>query len=117
MVRTASFNAATCTFSVPARTGAVFWAVRPAAEQLALLKGEVDKLVAAGALSGGQGNALKTKLNAAIQKLQQGQTGPAANQVQAFINQVQDLVSNGVLTAEQGQALIADAQAAVAAMQ
>ncbi|HEX7185941.1 MAG TPA: pullulanase-type alpha-1,6-glucosidase, partial [Thermoanaerobaculia bacterium] len=90
VVRTASFNAGTCTFSVPARTAAVFWVVRPAAEQLALLSGEIDDLVAAGGLSHGQGNALKAKLSAALQKVQQGQNGPAANQVQAFISQVQD---------------------------
>ncbi|HEX7184124.1 MAG TPA: hypothetical protein VF756_20000, partial [Thermoanaerobaculia bacterium] len=74
-------------------------------------------LVAAGGLSHGQGNALKAKLSAALQKVQQGQNGPAANQVQAFISQVQDLVSDGVLTAEQGQALIADAQAILNALQ
>jgi pullulanase-type alpha-1,6-glucosidase len=116
VVRTASFTAGTCTFDVPARTAAVFWAVRPAIEQLTLLAGSVDQLVAEGVLNGGQGNALNAKLSAAIQKLQQGQTGPAANQVQAFINQVMDLVNDGVLTAEQGQDLIADAQGAVAAM-
>ncbi len=117
VVRTASFNAATCTFNVPERTAAVFWAVRPAADQLALLVGSVDELMAAGVLNGGQGNALKAKLNTALQKLQQGQSGPAANQVQAFINQVQAFVSAGILTAEQGQALIADAQGVLEAMQ
>ena len=72
--------------------------------------------VSAGALNGGQGNALKAKLNAALQKLNQGQTGPAASQVQAFINQVNDLVAKGILTADQGQDLIADAQGVLEAM-
>ena len=53
---------------------------------------------------------------AALQKLNQGQTGPAANQVQAFINQVTDLVAKGILTADQGQDLIADAQGVLEAM-
>ena len=111
LVRTASFDAATCTFSVPARTAAVFWATRPAAQQLALLAAEIDGLVADGTLDHGQGRALKAKLEAAQKKLRQGHDGPAAHQVGAFIHQVEALAAAGVLSPERAGDLIADAEA------
>ena len=116
VVRTASFTAAACTFSVPARTAAVFWATRPAIEQLTLLVGEVDKLVAAGVLNGGQGNALRAKLNAAIQKVQQDQSLVAALQVKAFMLQVRAFTLVRILSAEQGEGLITDAEAVLEAL-
>jgi hypothetical protein len=89
----------------------VFWERRPVDEQLTLLIGEVNELVAAGVLNAGQGNALRTKLENARTKLP---SSKAASQIQAFINQVQDLAADGTLTAEQAAALIPDAEAALA---
>ena len=67
---------------------------------------DVQKLVDDGVLNGGQGNALLTKLEHALEKLEAGKTGVAANQLGAFINQIEDFVSEGILTAEQGDVFI-----------
>jgi len=67
---------------------------------------EVDALVAAGKLNQGQGNALKAKLNAAMQQLNKGKTNTAINQLQAFINQVNAFINAGILSPADGQALI-----------
>jgi hypothetical protein len=106
VVREAGFAPATGTLTVPARTAAVFWAERPAAEQVALLIADVEALVAAGALNGGQGQALIVKLEGVLARLAAGQTTPAVNRLEAFVHQVEDFVAAGVLTAEEGQALL-----------
>jgi hypothetical protein len=66
----------------------------------------VEELVASGSLNAGQGNSLIVKLEAALQKLEQGQPRPAVNQLGAFINEVESLIDEGVLTPEEGQSLI-----------
>ena len=66
----------------------------------------VETLVAQGVLNHGQGNALTSKLEAALQQLERGNARAAANQINAFINQVNALVRSGRLNAQQGQALI-----------
>jgi len=105
VVRTASY-AAGGTFSVPARTTAVFVAERPAAEQVDLLIADVEALVAAGALNGGQGNALSVKLQGALAKLAAEQPAVAVNKLQAFVNQLNAFVQGGVLTAEEAAPLL-----------
>jgi hypothetical protein len=110
VVPTSSWDAGTSTFSVPARTTAVFVAGRSAEDQIALLIGDIDALVDAGVLNGGQGNALTVKLLNALNKIAKGQNHAAANQVSAFINQVEDFVAEGILTPDQGAALIAAAE-------
>ena len=67
---------------------------------------EVEDLVSTGSVNGGQGNSLTRKLEAAIAKLNQGNTNAGCNQLQAFINQVNDLVATGELSAQEGQTLI-----------
>ncbi|HEV2913880.1 MAG TPA: pullulanase-type alpha-1,6-glucosidase [Pyrinomonadaceae bacterium] len=109
IVRTASFNSGAGSFSIPARTTAVFLARRPLGDQILLLSGDVDRLIADGTLNAGQGNALKAKLNAALKQVEKSDRKMASNQLQAFINQVQAFVNTGVLPAVQGQALIAEA--------
>ncbi len=74
---------------------------------------DVQGLVAAGALSNGQGNGLLAKLQAAIQQTNSGQTATAVNQLNAFINQVNDFVGEGILTPAQGQLLIDKANEAI----
>ena len=114
VVRGSGYDAGTCTVSVPGRTASVFWERRPVDEQLTLLIGEVNKLVAAGVLNHGQGNALRSKLENARSQFLSGNGGPAGNGIQAFIHQIEDLAAGGILTAEQAAALIHDAEAAAA---
>ena len=75
-VRSASFNKTLGAFSVPGLTAAVFWSNRPAAEQIQLLLQDVDNLIASGAITGGRGNALEAKLQAALQQAQNGNPHP-----------------------------------------
>jgi pullulanase-type alpha-1,6-glucosidase len=110
VVGSSSWNDATSTFSVPARTTAVFVAKRSVADQIDLLIEGIEALVDAGVLNGGQGNALISKLLNALAKFENGQTKAAANQLGAFINQVEDFVEDGILSADQGAALIAAAE-------
>jgi pullulanase-type alpha-1,6-glucosidase len=111
VMRTASYDSATGTFSVPARTAAVFVSPRPLDAQIALLIGDVDALVAAGALTHGQGNALESKLDAARRDLARGDLQKARDDLNAFIKQVEAFMKNGPLTGEQGNPLIEEAQA------
>lgn len=103
------------TFQVRARdaagnldpTPATFtWHVVIPQEQIGNVISNVAALVNAGVLNPGQGNALIAKLNAAIQKLNQGMPAPAINQLQAFVTQVNTWVMVGILTTAEGQALI-----------
>jgi len=89
----------------------VFLSPRPLDAQVALLIGDVDALVAAGALTHGQGNALESKLDAARRDLARGDLQKARDDLNAFIKQVEGLVKNGRLTPEQGNALIEEARA------
>jgi hypothetical protein len=114
IVRSASFAPGSGSFFVPARTAAVFVGRRPLDQQIALLGGDVDALVAAGVLKAGEGNALKAKLNAARADLARGSLEAARGSLGAFINQVQAFVNSGRLTSEQGAALIEEAQAILA---
>jgi len=74
--------------------------------QIEDLIGDVEALRDAGILNDGQANSLIAKLEAALKKLEQGNTIPAVNILNAFINQVNDFVYEGVLPPEVGQALI-----------
>jgi hypothetical protein len=105
-VRAASFNSGSGAFSVPGRTAAVFWAYRPAADQIRLLIQDVQAL-------GGPLNGLLAKLQAALQQAGHGNITPAINQLGAFVNQVRDLASQGVLTQDTAQALIDAANLAI----
>lgn len=69
---------------------------------------DVSRLVTAGALSQGQGNALIAPLQSAIQQLDQGARGAAINQLESFINQVIALVRRETLSPAQGDPLIDD---------
>jgi pullulanase-type alpha-1,6-glucosidase len=89
-------------FHVPARTTAVFWAARRAADQLRLLQADVASLVAGGAVNHGQGNALHAKLDAALRQLERGQ---APHALDAFAHQLDAFVRSGVLSAEQADPL------------
>jgi pullulanase-type alpha-1,6-glucosidase len=106
VVRLSGYDPVSGTFTVPARTTAVFVAERPVAEQLDLLLRDVAELVADGALNGGQGNALSAKLEAALQQVERGNLTPARGQLQAFVHQVEALLWTGVLTEEEAKPLL-----------
>jgi hypothetical protein len=78
--------------------------------------GDVETLITTGVLNRGQGNALTVKLEAAIQKLEQGNTNAAINQLQAFLNQVNGLSNQGVPLPEAGQPLIDAASEIIAVL-
>jgi len=111
VVRTAVFDAASGSFIVPARTAAVFVAPRPAADQVALLEGDVEALIAAAALSGGQGRALLAKLAAARRRLSRGHLPPARGVLGAFVHQLEAFERSGVLTEAQAAPVLAEARA------
>jgi hypothetical protein len=74
---------------------------------------DVEALVDAGTLNGGQGNSLISKLSGAIASLDVGNVNAGVNKLDAFINQVIALMNAGTLTPEEGQALIDAASAAI----
>ena len=82
-------------------------------EQIKRLIAEVEALRDDGTLNRGQANALITKLEGAIKKLDQGQDRVAINRLRAFTNQVYSFIDEGLLSAEIGQALIDQANAII----
>lgn len=75
-------------------------------ERIGALKTEVQHLVAQRVLNRGQGQALSSKLNAALHKLNQGKATPAVNQLHAFVKQAEAYKHNKILSMGQAQALI-----------
>jgi len=106
VVRTATFNAGSGAFVVPARTTAVFVEARPAPERIQLLKGDVTALANSGALTRGQANSLVTKLDSSLARLSRGDTAGAITRLRSFVNQVQSLMGERVLTPTQARPLI-----------
>ena len=83
-------------------------------DQIDNLNDAVQDLLDAGSLNGGQGNALTSKLQNAINKLNQGNINSGVNKLESFINQVNAFINSGVLTAAEGEPLIDAANAAIA---
>lgn len=97
-----------------------FLSVSTPQEQIEAIMAQVQALIASGTVNNGQGNALLTKLQNALDQLASGKpnsTKVAINQLDAFISQVNDFISNGILTRAEGQPLIAAAQNAIALIQ
>ena len=67
-------------------------------------------------LSGQQGQGLISKLTAALNAINNGNTNAACNKLRDFINQVNAYISNGTLTPAQGQPLIDGANSARAGL-
>jgi pullulanase len=111
--RSASFTSGTGSFSVPGRTASVFWANRPAADQIGLLIQDVTNLVTAGKLTSSRGNTLKAKLQSAQQQAQAGHATPASGQLLLFIAQVQVYASQGALPQADADALATNAAVAL----
>jgi hypothetical protein len=85
-------------------------------EQAEDLGEAIADLVADGSLTSGVGNALTSKLENALAKIEQGKLNAAINMLNAFISQVISLVADGTLTEEEGAALIAAAQEILASI-
>lgn len=81
--------------------------------QLESLVNIVQDLVASDFLNQGNGNALISKLESALNKITAGKLQPAVNNLNAFIHQVSVFISDGKLSAEQGQSLIEAATTAI----
>ncbi len=114
IVRTASFDRGSGSFFVPARTAAVFVGRRPLGQQIALLGGDVDALVAAGALNAGEGGTLKARLDAARRDVAQGAVEAARGSLGGFLHQMQAFVDSHRLTSEQASVLIEETEAILA---
>ena len=78
---------------------------------------EVEDLVTAGILNQGQGTALITQLNLALDALDQGNNTAAVIHLNVFINQVNAFISAGILSSAEGQPSIDAAQAIIDAIQ
>ncbi len=106
VVKTSHFDPSTGTFTIPARTTAVFVEYELPQVRIGHLIEDVQALVSAGSLNSGQGNSLITKLQSAIQALDRSNPVAAINKLVAFVNQMTDLIRDGVLTSEEGSPLI-----------
>lgn len=62
------------------------------------VKTRVEALVAGGVLTAGQGGALRTRMNAAIDRIRQGNDRAAAGLVQGVSRQIASLLADGVLS-------------------
>lgn len=100
--------------TVNSATHAVFWSTP--GQYIGDLIAGIQDLQDAGVINGGNANALITKLEGALAKIDAGQPGPAVNKLEAFVSQVQAFVNTGKLTAAQGQPLIDGANAIIAAL-
>jgi len=87
----------------------------PPEDIIDLIEDWLDDLVDEGVINNGQGNALTSKLESALAKLENGQVNVAVSMLLAFINQVNALMNgnNPTLTQEEGQALIDATNAAI----
>jgi probable HAF family extracellular repeat protein len=83
-------------------------------EQTEALVAEVQNLIDTGVLNQGNGNALTTKLENALGKLEKGNTQAACNEMGAFVNLVEAFVNSGKLTEEEGQPLVEGAGSLIA---
>jgi len=66
----------------------------------------IRDMVNAGTITHGQGNALITKLDQALKKIDKGQTKVAINVLLTFIDQVTDLMYDGEIPAKQATGII-----------
>jgi hypothetical protein len=113
VARAASFDRSSGTFSVPARTAAVFWTLRSLRDRMRLLEADVDGLVGRGVLNAGQGHALEAKLEAVLGHVARGSNGREINQLRAFVNQVQAFANAGILPPEDAASLGGEAQSII----
>jgi FIMAH domain-containing protein len=75
-------------------------------DAMEFLADAVEVLLELGRLTAGQANGLMSKLDAALARLNSGNSAAACNLLEAFVNQVNDFVNTGVLSLREGQNLI-----------
>ncbi len=75
-------------------------------EQVDSISDVVEELAADGSLSSGQANALQSKLDAILARIESGNLRAAENQLRAFENQVVALLASGAISQEQADALL-----------
>ena len=92
--------------NVDATPASLSWTILTTEEAGEEVIGNVEALVDAGTLNGGQGNALVSKIEGVLKQLAKGKSKTAVNRLGATINQLQSFVAEGVLTQDDGQALI-----------
>jgi ElaB/YqjD/DUF883 family membrane-anchored ribosome-binding protein len=80
--------------------------VKTAAAVIQDLINRVQLLQSQGKLSGQQAQGLNSKLQAALDAVNNGQTNVACNKLNDFISQVTAFINNGTLTSADGQPLI-----------
>ena len=92
----------------PYQFHAALWTTAPPSpdEQIEALREHIARLVAAGVLNEGQGNALLSKLENALKQLDIAHPQPVCNLLSAFRNQVKALLYARVLPVEEAQLLI-----------
>jgi hypothetical protein len=93
-VTDASGNAASCSFTVTVLT------------PQAVIQNMMNAVNALSGLTGTQRQGLLSKLQAALDAINQGKPNVACNKLADFISQVQGYINNGTLTSAQGQPLI-----------
>jgi hypothetical protein len=106
VVQGAYYDAGAEAFHVPARTTAVFFVERPIDEQIDVLIGEVNALVAAGALQPWRAYVLLTKLKIAKFAVLKDRPKLAQLALGSFAFHVKILVQTGRLPAEDGAVLL-----------
>ena len=106
LVKTSQYDPSTGSFTIPARTAAVFVEYEQPQVRIGHLVEDVQALVSSGSLNSGQGDSLISKLQSAIQALDRGNPTAAVNKLVAFVNEVNALIRGGVLTSEEGLPLI-----------
>ena len=82
--------------------------------RIEVLGASVAGLVDAGGLNEGQGNALTSKLEGAIKKLDQGKVNSAIDKLQAFVKKVNSFIDEGLISLENGGSLIGQAEGVIA---
>jgi pullulanase len=117
VVKTSSYDAATGTFFVPARTSVVFVEPLTPQERIDNLVAAIDQLVADGELRQQFANRLYPPLHEAKLYLDAGQPALAIHHMNLFMQRVQQLVDQGWLAPAWGDYLIGEAEVIIAAIE
>jgi pullulanase-type alpha-1,6-glucosidase len=116
LVRASGFQKSSGTFTIRERTAAVFLEKRSAAEQLRLLQGDVDRLVAEHVLNPLQALPLRITLRLAQIQLERGKPAKAAVLIRAFVVEVRLYQLLGLLPEDRAEALVEAADILIATL-
>lgn len=110
IVATSAFDSSTGTFTVPARTTAVFITARTIEEQTLLLSADITALIATGHISPVAGSVLLKTIRGVIILLRAGRPDLAAGALGVFTHLVQAMVDVDLLSPADATVLIAHAE-------